>query len=471
MMSGRANGTANEDKLGAKRKKQVAKKGNEGAKPEKKVAKVVEKKGIDDILLAMGGSAKPEQKVATVVEKKGIDDILLAMGGSARRPTKPQSSDDAPHAGAPLPPLDSAHRVAGPSGVDFQFRCAALRMDASEAAELCNDCSLVFKQQEGSNWVPATAAPRCALERLALAIFAHHTAGVLFDKERSGAEWWAQVRDGGQQQEGIEFHWDVDEHFCDGSGVHVHPTLSTVTYLTSVGAPTLILNTRGTPASAATSEVAAKVHGPISSGGLSYPRVGKHIVFDGSRLHGAVPCRGGEAPSGARRVTFLVNLWLHHHPFAVERLPATLANAQRGAWQPHAQRGAFCAAAIPPPEWRVEADAMASGAQQLQVSFGRNAKAHALRVLLPPKEPLRGAGGERGRESEGSWRLLFAPGTAGVSANTGGSNGMLKPAVSRGPNTGGGPGKLKQTIGRDSYAGVGTGKFKQTISRGAGDMV
>ena len=73
-------------------------------------------------------------------------------------------------------------------------------------------------------------------------------------------------------------------------------------------APTLILNMCGTPASAGASEVAASVHGPISRGGLSYPLVGKHIVFDGSRLHGAVPYHGGEAPRGQRRITFLVNL-------------------------------------------------------------------------------------------------------------------------------------------------------------------
>jgi hypothetical protein len=223
------------------------------------------------------------------------------------------------------------------------------------------------------------------------------------------------VRDGGRKQEGIEFHWDVDEHLCDGDGrggVHVHPTLSTVTYLTAVGAPTLILDTHGTPASATASEVAAKAHGPIASGGLSFPRLGKHIVFDGARLHGAVPCQGGGAPSGARRITFLVNLWLHHQPLGVERLPAPLAAARRGAWRPHAQRGAFRAAAAPPPKRRVAAaDASGAGAQQLLVLFGRKAKVNSLRVLVPSD------GGEQSAEGvAGSWRLLFAPGTAELSA-------------------------------------------------------
>lgn len=202
--------------------------------------------------------------------------------------------------------------------------------------------------------------------------------------------------------------------------VQVHPTLSTVTYLTAVGAPTLILNTLGTPASASASEVAAKAHGPIASGGLSFPRVGKHIVFDGARLHGAVPCQGGGAPSGARRITFLVNLWLHHKPLGVERLPAPLAAALRGAWRPHAQRGAFRAAATPPPKRRVvAADAAGAGAQQLLVSFGRQAKVHSLRVLVPTdggERGQRGCGEQSAQGVEGSWRLLFAPGTAEVSA-------------------------------------------------------
>ena len=50
----------------------------------------------------------------------------------------------------------------------------------------------------------AAAAVACALERLARSIFELHTAGVAYDRDASGAEWWAQVRDRGKQ-EGIEF--------------------------------------------------------------------------------------------------------------------------------------------------------------------------------------------------------------------------------------------------------------------------
>ena len=118
-----------------------------------------------------------------------------------------------------------------------------------------------------SNWLAATAEPRCSLERLARAIFERHTAGVAFDPATSGAEWWAQVRGGGDRHEGIEFHWDVDEHLCDvqgGGGVHVHPHLSTVTYLSAHGAPTVVLDARSR---ASSPRATARLHGPLSAGG------------------------------------------------------------------------------------------------------------------------------------------------------------------------------------------------------------
>ena len=63
--------------------------------------------------------AKSEKKTAPVAARKdGIDDILAMMGGSARRPEpepEPAEEPDAPDTDAALPPLDSAHRVAGAS--------------------------------------------------------------------------------------------------------------------------------------------------------------------------------------------------------------------------------------------------------------------------------------------------------------------------------------------------------------------
>ena len=98
-----------------------------------------------------------------------------------------------------------------------------------------------------------------------------------------------------------------------------------------------------------------------------------------------MPCRGGEAPPGTRRVTFLVNLWLHHRPLGIERLPAPLAAALRAPWAAHPQRGAFFAAAAPPPQRQIHEpprglspENAAKAPQLLSATFGRKAKVPAL---------------------------------------------------------------------------------------------
>lgn len=307
-----------------------------------------------------------------------------------------------------------------------------------------------------SNWLAATAEPRCALERLARAVFERHTTGVDFNPATSGAEWWAQVRRGGDKHESIEFHWDVDEHFCDlpgGGGVHVHPHLSTVTYLTAVGAPTLVLDAKA-PKNA-TKGAIEQVYGAVPSGAISFPRLGKTIVFDGSKLHGAVPpAKGSGAPNGERRVTFLVNVWLNHRPHAVEPLPAKLAKSMSQQWKPHPTLGAFLRDLKPPPKFVVEgsvvADAYQNSQQQqlprpaasidppsastpplqlLQVAFGRNDKVHALRALVPHslsegassayQKGGGGGGGEGAAEADMSlsYRLVFRGSSAQLGPN------------------------------------------------------
>ena len=315
---------------------------------------------------------------------------------------------------------------AGAKDLDYRFKAGTLHISEADAVQLRKDCAMVF-MLNSSNWLPAAAEPRCALERLARAIFEQHTSGVSFDEATSDAEWWAQVRDGGRPHEGIEFHWDVDEHFCDletgSGGIHVHPHLSTVTYLTDHGgAPTVVLNTRCP--SSATRESVCKVYGRLSSGAVSWPRLAKSIVFDGSELHGAVPPRGQGCAPGASRVTFLVNIWLGHRPFAVEPLPESLVRSLSQSWQPHPRLGAFASPPAPPATQKVDhavevgtpssASTTLGGIaetskeiQAIEVAFGRNDKVHALRLRLPVRE--------RGADS---LRLLFAPGTAEVTANT-----------------------------------------------------
>ena len=45
---------------------------------------------------------------------------------------------------------------------------------------------------------------------------------------------------GNQAAETIRFHWDKDEDLVDEQGIAVFPHLSTVTYLTHYGAPTVV---------------------------------------------------------------------------------------------------------------------------------------------------------------------------------------------------------------------------------------
>ena len=119
-------------------------------------------------------------------------------------------SDDAPPS---LPEFEDAksNRAAGARGYDLKFRSCerALALQQHQLQQLRRDCTAIFALNS-SSWIGCGDAPRCDLERLALAVFAAHTRGVEYDASRSGAEFWAQVRADGHAQEAVQFHWDVD---------------------------------------------------------------------------------------------------------------------------------------------------------------------------------------------------------------------------------------------------------------------
>jgi hypothetical protein len=157
-----------------------------------------------------------------------------------------------------------------------------------------------------------------------------------FDSGRSGAEFWTQVLD---EDDEIGMHWDKDyalEHA--EPGLNVHPHIATVTYLSSLGAPTLVLrkptpvffeeSVAGDLEKFASSRPGDAPPHASASAFLSYPAIGKHVAFDGRWLHGALPelkAREGEVKtakggsprtesSRKKRVTLLVNVWLNHVP-------------------------------------------------------------------------------------------------------------------------------------------------------------
>ncbi|GMI37588.1 hypothetical protein TeGR_g12800 [Tetraparma gracilis] len=135
---------------------------------------------------------------------------------------------------------------------------------------------------------------------------------------------------------------EQDEELHAATGLHVHPHVSTVTYLTSHGGPTVVPDYRlpnvggrtlpGDPAVAEAPERAVDV---------VYPEHLKHMSFDGRKLHGGdaslLPGAARFPPPAAEvseryagrakdregfkgwfaeeaRVTFLVNVWCHHRP-------------------------------------------------------------------------------------------------------------------------------------------------------------
>lgn len=197
-------------------------------------------------------------------------------------------------------------------------------------------------------WLAHDAKPRFALEQLAQAVFQYHTQGVVFDPATSGAEWWVQLRPSPDvtgrytmhgdptENDGISFHWDKDEDLRLLCGAHVHPHLSTVTYLTDLGAPTLVADFR---VHTMTGEWLP--HNDNDTKALiCWPQTGKHLSFDGRYLHAAPSdlmepgqfAQQTKLPDNAtkqerrrrRRVTFLVNVWLNYRPFNVNPFPETM---------------------------------------------------------------------------------------------------------------------------------------------------
>ena len=99
----------------------------------------------------------------------------------------------------------------------------------------------------------------------------------------------------------------------DLQGINIHPHISTVTYLTGDGAPTLVCEQR----SPVSYDQVPDAFGPIPQAWLSYPLAGKHMSFDGGLLHGA-PNALAPLQSANMRVTFLANVWLNYHPAGLE---------------------------------------------------------------------------------------------------------------------------------------------------------
>ncbi|GMI42105.1 hypothetical protein TrCOL_g1774 [Triparma columacea] len=204
-----------------------------------------------------------------------------------------------------------------------------------------------------------------AAERLAWSIGLHHMGGMegLKGVDNFHVEYWFQIRptsslsskarsavastsvssdEGGSLgRNGIVFHYDKDEDLHLKTGLHVHPHLSTVTYITPSGGPTVVVDRILEGPGGTGGEGGGNVEGAT----VVFPGRGKHMKFDGRKLHGGDPKllpKGAEWPPcdeeiargyglrgsegwdewslGNVRVTFLVNLWCWWKPMGVERM-------------------------------------------------------------------------------------------------------------------------------------------------------
>ena len=337
--------------------------------------------------------------------------------------------------------LTASGQVAGAAGAcatDAAVWDALLPLRGDALNELRTSALLAaWPLAAGAFWLPADAAPQNALEALASAIFQFHTAGAEepIDPATSGCEWWCNVTKSELLSSGcgdIGFHFDKDERAYSEYGLVVQPLLSTVTYLTDDGAPTILLPhvmlDEGTVVGGQYTRMADS--GSPSDALLVPPRAGRHLCFDGRWLHGApAACRPPRLPLSAassevsgdiakhsgdayERVTFLVNIWINHRPGHLRRFTtsALVGHAQtipclrhrearrvpvarRARWHglhcPLGGMGGCKAGAREHSSWRV--DGLSSSGQTTgchRFPLEQTAQPHELRLPAPPKLAL-----------------------------------------------------------------------------------
>jgi hypothetical protein len=226
--------------------------------------------------------------------------------------------------------------------------------DATIAGVVVQHAQEVVKHTKESFWVDEKLAANngkklCVLEQLAWNIYQQHRqhyASLVEDNPDSssggGAEWWVQIKDtavdnnsNNKKSAAIDLHYDKDEALAEAFGIGSFPVLSTVTYLTAspkTAAPTVVFD----------HVYAQGEEELINEMMVSRPRMGKHLVFDGSLLHGAPlhpslqptavatttikeeePAKGDDddnSSSSSIRVTFLVNVWKDRKPASIQCL-------------------------------------------------------------------------------------------------------------------------------------------------------
>lgn len=198
----------------------------------------------------------------------------------------------------------------------------------------------VYSRDEDTTfWISASATPRGILESFALHTLRSHVkaSGYLPDQITSsipgrsgkpllGAEWWIQQRVESAEKKGIEWHCDEDIDLAERKGVSLSPALATVTYLTSYGAPLILLSAPTFRQYSDGSESSLEGLGNLSNEVyVSHPVAGKHLAFDGRLLHG-VPTDDRIHHRAGERLSLMVNVWVGRQP----------SGWRNGRWEPPA---------------------------------------------------------------------------------------------------------------------------------------
>ena len=195
--------------------------------------------------------------------------------------------------------LEEHRAVWGAAGLDRQLACVCDNVLPDEilAAALSEARMFDALGTGESFWCALRGAesgePRFAIEAAVHTLFDLDFGGR--ENDIAGGEWWVQQR---ALSEDIDFHFDKDEGLLAASDTYSFPPVSTVTYLTASGAPTLILN-HTLPVEGVTLGSRATPVVP-SNGFLSYPKTNRHLRFRGTLQHG-VPSQLSPMPRASLR--------------------------------------------------------------------------------------------------------------------------------------------------------------------------
>eukprot|EP00494_Astrolonche_serrata_P028796 UN29063 len=136
-----------------------------------------------------------------------------------------------------------------------------------------------------------------------------------------GAEWWITAT---KEGEDVGLHYDKDEGIASTEWWIKFPLLSTLTYLTPFGAPTLVIDQH--------TDHRGNHEWPKEAkhGWISMPKENRHCYWQSDLHHGVF---GASGPLGQnfnnkehKRLTLAINLWdsVPIYPYSVNPSPAQL---------------------------------------------------------------------------------------------------------------------------------------------------